>query len=337
MEDEIKVLERKLQDEAVWNDAPAALRDSTRLGELRKKLLTYRTYIQPPLQYSLKIQLTRKCKETWSLSWRRCTLAPLSILFHSGYPSRPIPTQRTLMYELAPVARRLVTLHPCWLVCIPSGDTHAVSLTVDESLGDVAGIKSTTLLVTGPYAYGYAQYETGVHRLVRVSPFDSAGARHTSFASVRVSPYFDENSDDVGIELNVSDLKITTMRSQGAGGQHVNKTESAVRIVHVPSGITVTCQQERSQHRNRAVAMSLLKSRLYEVEMQKKAQTKVEAYNTLPEIGWGSQIRSYVLHPYQLIKDARTGHEVGTAGYQGVLDGELGGFMEASLRKFRRG
>jgi len=209
--------------------------------------------------------------------------------------------------------------------------------TVDESLGDVAGIKSTTLLVTGPYAYGYAQYETGVHRLVRVSPFDSAGARHTSFASVRVSPYFDENSDDVGIELNVSDLKITKMRSQGAGGQHVNKTESAVRIVHVPSGITVTCQQERSQHRNRAVAMSLLKSRLYEVEMQKKAQTKVEAYNTLPEIGWGSQIRSYVLHPYQLIKDARTGHEAGTAGYQGVLDGELGGFMEASLRKFRRG
>ncbi|KAH8119759.1 peptide chain release factor [Phellopilus nigrolimitatus] len=220
---------------------------------------------------------------------------------------------------------------------------------VDETLGEVAGIRHRMLRVDGAYAYGYAQFETGIHRLVRMSPFDAAGQRHTSFASVQVSPYFGEEDevDEKGggggksggakslVEINPSDLKITTMRSSGAGGQHVNKTESAVRITHIPSGLVVACQQERSQARNRTVAISLLKSRLFDMERLKKARAKNASYTNLPEISWGSQIRSYTLQPYQLIKDVRTGYEVGTGGVQSVLEGELDGFMEAGLRHFR--
>lgn len=206
---------------------------------------------------------------------------------------------------------------------------------VDESAGDVAGIKSTTLLVSGPFVYGYTQYETGVHRLVRNSPFDAKGARHTSFASIRVSPYFEDDAQGPDIEINPSDLEITTMRSNGAGGQHVNKTESAIRIVHIPSGIVVSCQQERSQHQNRRQAMSVLRSRLYELERSKRVRAKAEAHGTLPDISWGSQIRNYVLHPYQLVKDVRTDFEVSGGGVNRVLDGDLGSFMEASLRKLR--
>ncbi|KIP12722.1 hypothetical protein PHLGIDRAFT_60986, partial [Phlebiopsis gigantea 11061_1 CR5-6] len=195
---------------------------------------------------------------------------------------------------------------------------------VDESAGDVAGIKSTTLLVSGPFVYGYTQYETGVHRLVRNSPFDAKGARHTSFASIRVSPYFEDDAQGPDIEINPSDLEITTMRSNGAGGQHVNKTESAIRIVHIPSGIVVSCQQERSQHQNRRQAMSVLRSRLYELERSKRVRAKAEAHGTLPDISWGSQIRNYVLHPYQLVKDVRTDFEVSGGGVNRVLDGDLG-------------
>ncbi|THH10387.1 hypothetical protein EW145_g1345 [Phellinidium pouzarii] len=210
---------------------------------------------------------------------------------------------------------------------------HDFSVTVvDETLGDVAGVRHRTLRVDGSYAYGYAQFESGIHRLVRMSPFDSAGQRHTSFASVQVSPYFgeEEEGNEKGggkalIEINPADLKIQTMRSSGAGGQHVNKTESAVRITHVPSGIVVACEQERSQARNRVVALSLLRSRLYDMEQLKKAQAKSASYNNLPEISWGSQIRSYTLAPYQLIKDIRTGYEVGTGGVQAVLEGNVDG------------
>ncbi|OCB86201.1 hypothetical protein A7U60_g6790 [Sanghuangporus baumii] len=219
----------------------------------------------------------------------------------------------------------------------------------EETIAEIAGIKSRTLRVDGAYAYGYAQFESGIHRLVRMSPFDSAGQRHTSFASVQVSPYFGEEDDidEKGgtssgsgagkdlVEINFADLKIQTMRSSGAGGQHVNKTESAVRITHIPTGIVVACQQERSQARNRVVALSLLKSRLYDIEQLKKAQAKATTHSNLPEITWGSQIRSYTLQPYQLIKDVRTGYEVGTGGVHAVLDGDLDGFMEAGLRHFR--
>jgi len=197
---------------------------------------------------------------------------------------------------------------------------------LEETEGEQAGIKSATLQVSGPNAYGWLKTEAGVHRLVRISPFDANARRQTSFASVWVYPVVDENID---IEINEADLKVDTYRASGAGGQHVNKTESAIRITHVPSGIIVACQTDRSQHRNRANAMAMLKARLYEAELQKReaAASAVEAAKT--DIGWGHQIRSYVLQPYQLVKDLRTGVEKGNPA--AVLDGALDDFMAAAL------
>jgi peptide chain release factor 2 len=192
--------------------------------------------------------------------------------------------------------------------------------------GDEAGTKGVTFTVTGAHAYGYLKAEKGIHRLVRISPFDSNARRHTSFSSVFVFP---ELPDDVDIEIQEKDLKVDTYRASGAGGQHVNKTDSAIRITHIPSGIVVSCQNQRSQHKNRSTAMKQLKARLYELEMEKK-ENEVEALaGEKKDIAWGSQIRSYVLHPYRMVKDHRTGHEVGNA--DAVLDGDLDGFIEAFL------
>lgn len=197
---------------------------------------------------------------------------------------------------------------------------------LDKSDGEEAGIKSATIRIEGHNAYGWLKTETGVHRLVRISPFDSNARRHTSFASVGVTPVVDDNID---IEINPADLRVDTYRSSGAGGQHVNTTDSAIRITHVPTGIVVACQTERSQHQNRANAMSLLKARLYEAELSKREAEAhaLEAQKT--EIGWGHQIRSYVLQPYQMIKDARTGTE--NTNSQAVLDGDIDLFLETSL------
>ena len=197
---------------------------------------------------------------------------------------------------------------------------------LEQSDGEEAGIKSATLRIDGFQAYGWIKTESGVHRLVRISPFDSGARRHTSFASVSVAPVVDENID---IEVEEKDLRIDTYRSSGAGGQHVNTTDSAVRITHIPTGVVVACQSERSQHQNRANAMTMLKARLYEAELQKREEAAAAAHGEKSEIGWGHQIRSYVLHPYQLIKDLRTGVE--TSNTQDVLDGDLDSFLEASL------
>ncbi|MBB4633640.1 peptide chain release factor 2 [Sphingosinicella soli] len=197
---------------------------------------------------------------------------------------------------------------------------------VDYHGGEQAGIKSATLMVKGENAYGYAKTESGVHRLVRISPYDSAARRHTSFASVWVYPVVD---DDIAIEINESDLKIDTYRASGAGGQHVNTTDSAVRITHVPTGIIVACQNQRSQHKNRAEAMKQLKARMYEAELQKR-EAEASAINaTKTDIGWGHQIRSYVLQPYQQVKDLRTG--IVNTSPDDVLDGDLDAFMAAAL------
>jgi peptide chain release factor 2 len=197
---------------------------------------------------------------------------------------------------------------------------------LDEHVGEEAGIKSCTLQIKGHNAYGKLKTESGVHRLVRISPYDSNARRHTSFASAWAYPVVDDN---IEIEIVESDLKIDTYRASGAGGQHVNTTDSAVRITHVPTGIIVACQAERSQHKNRATAMKMLKARLYELELQKK-QEKVDAANAKKtDIGWGHQIRSYVLQPYQLVKDLRTGHT--STNPDSVLDGELDEFIQASL------
>ncbi|WP_298282497.1 peptide chain release factor 2 [Acidocella sp.] len=197
---------------------------------------------------------------------------------------------------------------------------------LDESEGEQAGIKSVSLQISGPNAYGWLKTESGVHRLVRISPFDSAARRHTSFSSVWVYPVVD---DTIEIEINPADLKVDTFRASGAGGQHVNKTESAIRITHVPTGIIVACQTDRSQHRNRATAMNMLKARMYEMELQKREAASAATEAAKTDIGWGHQIRSYVLAPYQLVKDLRTGHESGNPS--AVLDGAIDPFLAASL------
>ncbi len=197
---------------------------------------------------------------------------------------------------------------------------------VEYQSGDTAGIKSATMLVKGENAYGYAKTESGVHRLVRISPYDSSARRHTSFSSVWVYPVIDDN---VEIEVNESDLKIDTYRASGAGGQHVNTTDSAVRITHMPTGIVVASQIDRSQHKNRATAMNMLKARLYEAEMQRREEAASGEYAAKTEIGWGHQIRSYVLQPYQMVKDLRTGFT--SPSPDDVLDGELDGFIAAAL------
>ncbi len=197
---------------------------------------------------------------------------------------------------------------------------------IGYNAGDEAGIRNATLQIKGPNAYGWLKTESGVHRLVRISPYDSSARRHTSFASVWVFPVVD---DSIQIDINESDVRVDTYRSSGAGGQHVNTTDSAVRLTHVPTGIVVACQNERSQHKNRATAWAMLRSRLYESELQKREEKAMAEAASKTEIGWGHQIRSYVLQPYQLVKDLRTGVE--STNPQAVLDGDLDTFMEASL------
>jgi peptide chain release factor 2 len=201
----------------------------------------------------------------------------------------------------------------------------------DYQGGEEAGVKGVTFAVTGEYAYGYLKAEAGIHRLVRISPFDSNARRHTSFASVFVFP---EIEDDIAVKINESELRVDTYRSSGAGGQHVNTTDSAIRITHIPTGIVVACQTERSQHLNRATAMRVLRAKLYEREVEEREARAAEISGVKKEIGWGSQIRSYVLHPYKMVKDLRTGVETGNP--DAVLDGDLEEFVVAYLMGVRR-
>lgn len=197
---------------------------------------------------------------------------------------------------------------------------------LEESPGEEAGIKSATIKISGPMAYGWLKKESGVHRLVRISPFDSSARRHTSFASIWVYPEIDT---DIEVVIEDKDLRIDTYRSSGAGGQHVNTTDSAVRITHLPTGIVVQCQNERSQHKNKATAMKILQSRIYEQELRKREEETQKTNAVKGDNGWGNQIRSYVLHPYQMVKDLRTGYETGNTG--AVLDGSIDGFLESCL------
>ena len=218
-------------------------------------------------------------------------------------------------------AQMLVRMYSRW------AEAHGYKVDLlEESHGEEAGIKSTTLQFKGDNAYGWLKTESGVHRLVRISPFDSQARRHTSFASVWVYPVVDDN---IEIEIEDKDLRIDTYRASGAGGQHVNKTDSAIRITHLPTNIVVQCQNDRSQHRNRAQAYAMLKARLYEHELQKREEEAQAEAEAKTDIGWGHQIRSYVLQPYQMVKDLRTGVEKGNA--QGVLDGGISEFLEAAL------
>lgn len=197
---------------------------------------------------------------------------------------------------------------------------------LEESLGEEAGLKSTTIKISGEDAYGWLKTESGVHRLVRISPFDSSARRHTSFASAGVFPVID---DTIEIEIEDKDLRVDTYRASGAGGQHVNKTDSAIRLTHIPTGIVVQCQNDRSQHRNRAMAMDMMRARLYEAELQRREAAAQAEHDAKTDIGWGHQIRSYVLQPYQMVKDTRTDCE--TSNTQDVLDGDLDEFLAAAL------
>ena len=201
------------------------------------------------------------------------------------------------------------------------------SKVIDYLAGDEAGIKNVTFTVNGPYAYGHLKSEHGIHRMVRISPFDATGRRHTSFASVSIIPEID---NDIKIEISEKDLRIDTYRASGPGGQHVNKTSSAVRITHLPTGITAQCQNEKSQHRNREMALKILKARLYELEKNKQEEKKQEMHHTQKNIAWGSQIRSYVFNPYRMVKDHRTSLEVGNLDR--VMDGDIDMFIDAYLR-----
>ena len=203
---------------------------------------------------------------------------------------------------------------------------------IDYQPGDEAGIRSATFRIIGDFAYGYCKGETGVHRLVRISPFDSNARRHTSFCSVEVIPEID---DDIDIEVNECDIRVDTYRASGAGGQHINKTESAIRITHLPTGLVVTCQNERSQHKNRDTAMKMLKSKLVEIAEREQKEKIEDLKGVQMEIGWGSQIRSYVFHPYSMVKDHRTNHETGNTG--AVMDGDIDGFIDAYLTALSRG
>ena len=203
--------------------------------------------------------------------------------------------------------------------------TYRVSL-LQESRGEEAGIKSSTIKISGEFTYGWLKRESGIHRLVRISPFDSNKRRHTSFASIWVYPEIDEK---IEIDINETDLRIDTYRASGAGGQHVNKTDSAVRITHIPTKVVVQCQNDRSQHKNKSNAMAMLKSRLYELELQKRKEEENKIHSEKKDIGWGHQIRSYVLHPYKLIKDLRTYHE--SSNVNDILNGDIDKFLEKSL------
>ena len=218
-------------------------------------------------------------------------------------------------------AEMLVRMYLRW------AEAHAYKVEwIEQSLGEEAGLKSATLRIKGANAYGWLKTESGVHRLVRISPFDAGARRHTSFASVGAYPVVD---DTIEIDIGEKDLRVDTYRASGAGGQHVNRTDSAVRLTHLPTGIVVQCQSDRSQHKNRAAAMAMLKARLYEAELRKREQERRALRDSKSEIGWGHQIRSYVLHPYQMVKDLRTG--VGLSNAQAVLDGDLDAFMAAAL------
>jgi peptide chain release factor 2 len=199
---------------------------------------------------------------------------------------------------------------------------------IDNQAGDEAGIKSVTMTVTGPYAYGHLKSEHGIHRMVRISPFDATGRRHTSFASVSVLPEIDT---DIKIQIEDKDLRVDTYRASGPGGQHVNKTSSAVRITHLPTGIIAQCQNEKSQHRNKDMALKVLKARLYEIEKNKREEKKQQHHQNQKDIAWGSQIRSYVFNPYRMVKDHRTKVEVGNLDK--VMDGDIDMFIDAYLRK----
>jgi len=333
IQEEIAALEHQSAQDGFWDDLQNSQQVLQRTSQLKNKAAKYQSLAAAFADALAMIELSdeaedlsffEECKagcDAFVTELEAQTLATLLsgeydaknaiLTFHAGAGGT----------EAQDWAQMLVRMYQHW------GDSHGYQVSMLDFLdGDEAGLKSAVLLIAGENAYGYLKGEMGVHRLVRVSPFDSSGRRHTSFASLEVMPEID---DTVAVEINSDDLKVDTYRASGAGGQKVNKTSSAVRITHLPTGIVVSCQVERSQHQNRDVAMKMLKSKLIEIKEREHLDKIEDIKGDQKEIGWGSQIRSYVFMPYQLVKDHRTGFENGTIN--NVMDGDLDGFINAYL------
>ena len=334
MKIEIEELEHKAAEPGFWDDMQNSQKILQRTSGLKGKLEAYEKLCG---DYEDALALIELANEEGDLSLLPEAEENVKTVIEE-MESQKLSTLLTGEYDASPAiltfhagaggteaqdwAEMLFRMYQHW-----AEQHHYKVKTLDYLEGDEAGLKSATILVEGENAYGFLKSESGVHRLVRVSPFDSSGRRHTSFASLEVMP---EIEDDVEVEINPDDLKVDTYRSSGAGGQHVNKTESAIRITHIPTGIIVACQNERSQHQNREMAMKMLRSKLVEIKEREHLDKIEDIKGVQKEIAWGSQIRSYVFMPYTMVKDHRTGYETGNVN--AVMDGDLEGFINAYLK-----
>lgn len=334
LEKELSELELQTNQSDFWNDSKNSSKVLKKITELKNKVNQFKK-VESELNNLLEIKNLLLQEEDEELAKE---LEEGAVNIEQSIQKLEIATLLSGKYDSN---NAIVTLHPGaggteaqdWVEMLYRMYTRWANANgyqveeLDYLAGDEAGIKSVTFLVSGDYAYGYLKGEQGVHRLVRISPFDAGGRRHTSFASVEVLP---EITDDIEVDINPDDLKIDTYRASGAGGQHVNKTSSAVRITHIPTNIVVACQTERSQIQNRETAMKMLKSKLLHLKEQEHKDTIDELKGIQMDIAWGSQIRSYIFCPYTLVKDHRTNYEVGNV--QAVMDGDLNGFMDSYLR-----